>query len=135
MGPYYIHDGAEVLTLRIIGPVTGSATAELEQAWQTARSTLAGRNLVVELGEHAVVDSGGLALLRRLSGHGARFVTTSPRPDALAQAASERTPEFLPSPKPSLWTRLLCCLGTFCGLAKARFRRPLPCRSVERKLW
>jgi len=72
MGPYYIHDGADVLTLQIIGPLTGSATAELEQAWQTARSTLAGRSLVVELGDHTYVDSGGLALLRRLSRHGAR---------------------------------------------------------------
>ncbi len=135
MSPFYLHDGAEVLTLRIIGPLTGSTTVELEQAWLTAQSTLAGRGLVVELGDHASADSGGLALLRRLATQGARFVTASPLADALAEAASQRSPEFLAAPKPSLWDRLACCLRTFCGLAKAQFRRALPCRQMVRKLW
>jgi hypothetical protein len=135
MEPFYIHDGADILTLRIIGPLAGGATAEVEQAWLTARSTLAGRGLVVELGDHAVADIGGMALLRHLARHGARFVTTSPLADALAEAASQRTPEFLPTPKPTLWNRLACCLRIFCGLVKAQFRRALPCRQIVRKLW
>ncbi len=42
MASFYIHDGAEALTLRIIEPLTNGLPAELEQAWLTERSTLAG---------------------------------------------------------------------------------------------
>jgi len=135
MASFYIHDGAEALTLRIVGPLSKDAATELEQAWLTARSTLAGRELMVDLGDVVSVDADGQTLLRRLAGHGARFITTSRLTDALAEEASRRMPELLPAPRPSLWNRLACCLRTFCGVAKASVKRALPCAPIVRKLW
>jgi hypothetical protein len=121
MASFYIHDGAETLILRITGPLTKGAAAELEQAWLlTPRSTLAGWELMVDLGDVVSVDADGQTLLRRLAGHGARFITTSRLADALAEEASRRMPELLLAPRPSLWNRLACCLRTFCASRRRR---------------
>lgn len=114
MASFYIHDGAQALTLRIVGPLTKGEASELEQAWLTARSTLAGRKLMVELGDAVSVDADGQTLLRLLAGQGARFITASLLTDALAQEVSHRTPELLPNPRRTMWNR---------------------CRPRVRKLW
>jgi hypothetical protein len=135
MAWFYIHDGAEALTLRIIGPLAGGAAAELEQAWLTARSTLAGRSLLVELSDGVSADADGQTLLRRLAADGARFITTSRLTDALAEKVSHRMPELMPGPRPSVWNWLACRLRTFWGVAKAPLGRSLPCEPMARKLW
>ena len=135
MAPFYIHDGAQALTLRIIGLLTKGAAAELERAWLTARSTLAGRELLIDLTDVISVDDDGQTVLRRLAGHGARFITTSRLTDSLAEEVSRRMPELLSAPRPSAWKRLACCLRTFCGVAKASMNRALPCGPIVRKLW
>ena len=56
MASFYIHDGAQALTLQIIGALTQRAAAELEQTWLTARSTLAGRELLIDLGDVTSAD-------------------------------------------------------------------------------
>jgi hypothetical protein len=135
MASFYIHDGAQALTLQISGALSQGAAAELEQAWLTARSTLVGRELLVDLGNVISVDDDGQTVLRRLASDGARFITASSLTEALAEEVSRRMPEFLPAPRPSLWNRLACCLRTFCGTAKASLKRALPCRPLVRKLW
>jgi ABC-type transporter Mla MlaB component len=135
MASFYIHDGAQALTLQISGALTQGAAAELEQTWRTAQSTLAGRDLLIDLADVISVDDGGQTVLRRLAGHGARFITASHLTEALAAEASRRMPELLPAPRPTLWNRLACCLKTFCGTAKASLKRALPCRPKVRKLW
>jgi hypothetical protein len=135
MASFYIHDGAQALTLQIGGALTQGAAAELEQTWLTARSTLAGRELLVDLGNVISVDDDGQTVLRRLAGDGAKFITASSLTEALAEEVSRRMPELLPAPRPSLWNRLACCLRTFCGTAKASLKRALPCRPMVRKLW
>jgi ABC-type transporter Mla MlaB component len=135
MASFYIHDGAQALTLQISGALTEGAAAELEQTWLTARSTLAGRELLVDLGNVISVDDSGQTVLRRLARHGARFITASRLTEALAEELSRRTPELLPSPRPSVWKRLACCLRTFCGTARASLTRALPCGPIMKKLW
>jgi hypothetical protein len=135
MASFYIHDGAQALTLQISGALSQGAAAELEQTWLTARSTLAGRELLVDLGNVISVDDDGQTVLRRLAGDGAKFITASSLTEALAEEVSRRMPELLPAPRPSLWNRLACCLRTFCGTAKASLKRALPCRPMVRKLW
>jgi hypothetical protein len=135
MASFYIHDGAQALTLRIIGPCTKGAAAELEQTWLTAQSTLAGRELLIDLADVISVDDDGQTVLRRLAGHGARFITASRLTEALAAEVSRRMPELLPAPRPSVWNQLACCLRTFCGTAKASLKRALPCVPIVRKLW
>jgi hypothetical protein len=135
MASFYIHDGAQALTLQISGALSQGAAAELEQTWLTARSTLACRELLVDLGNVVSVDDDGQTVLRRLASDGARFITASSLTEALAEEVSRRMPELLPAPRPSLWNRLACCLRTFCGTAKASLKRALPCRPMVRKLW
>jgi anti-anti-sigma regulatory factor len=135
MASFYIHDGAQSLTLQISGALTQGAAAELEQTWLTARSTLAGRELLVDLGNLISADDAGQTVLRRLARHGARFITASRLTEALAAEVSRRMPELLPAPRPSVWNRLACCLRTFCGTAKASLKRALPCGPIVRKLW
>lgn len=128
MASFYIHDGAQALTLRIVGPLTKGTAAELEQAWLTARSTLAGRNLTVDLGDVETIDAEGRSLLRQLAGQGARFITASRLTDAMAQEVSRRTPELLPKRRHGLWTRLTCCL-------RASLTPAVPCGPSVRKIW
>ena len=54
MASFYIHDGAQALTLQITGELTQGAALELEQTWLTARSTLAGRQLLIVAGNEIV---------------------------------------------------------------------------------
>jgi anti-anti-sigma regulatory factor len=135
MASFYIHDGAQALTLQISGAMTQGAAAELEQTWLTARSTLAGRELLIDLGNVVSVDDDGQTVLRRLASQGARFITASRLTEAVAAEVSRRVPELLPAPRPSVWNRLAYCLRTFCGTAKALLRRALPCGPIVRKLW
>lgn len=135
MASFYIHDGAQALTLQVLGALTTGAAAELEQAWLTARSTLAGRELLVDLGNVVSVDAGVETVLRRFAAHGARFITASRMTDTLAEEVSRRMPELLPALRPSVWDRLGCCLRTFCGVAKASLKRALRCEPMVRKIW
>ena len=131
----YVHDGAQALTLRVIGALSDGAAAELEQTWLTARSTLTDRELLVDLGDVIAVDTGGQTVLRRLASHGAKFITSSPLTDSLAEKASRRTPRALPARSPGVWSRFACCLRTACGVAKLWLRRVPPCGPIARKLW
>jgi anti-anti-sigma regulatory factor len=135
MASFYIHDGAQALTLQITGELTQGAAPELEQTWLTVRSTLAGRQLLVELGNAISVDAGGQTVLRRLGRRGARFITASRLSEVLAEEVSRRTPEPLSLQRPSLWNRLACFSRTLCGRAKASVKRALPCGPIVRKLW
>ena len=135
MPSFYIHDGAEALIFQISGPLTKEAAGELEQTWLTARSTLAGRELLIDLGSAATVDNDGQTVLRRLAGEGARFITASSLTEALAEAISRKLPEFLVAPLPSLWNRLTCCMRTLCGMVKRSLNGALPCERGVRKLW
>ena len=135
MASFYVHDGAQALTLRTIGVLTKGAAADLEQTWLTACSTLAGRDLLIDLSDVTSVDDGGQPVLRRFAEHGGRFITASSFTDSLAQEMSGRIPELLPAPRQSVRNRLVCCLKTFCGVAKASLKRALQCTPIVRKLW
>ncbi len=65
------------LPFRLSGALTKGAAAELEQAWLTARSTLSGRELLIDLGSVNHAGTNGQAVLRRLAADGARFITAA----------------------------------------------------------
>ena len=135
MASFYIHDGTQALTLQVIGELSGGEAKELEQTWLTARSTLAGRKLFVDLSGVTDVDGDGQAVLGRLAGQGAMFISASAWTDSLAEQVSQRTPELLPAPRLSLWSRLICCWRTFCGIAKASLKPASHCGPNVRKRW
>jgi len=63
-----VQDGPDQVTLKLEGNLTGPWVAELEDAWRSARPTLAGRSLSLDVTAVGYVDNAGkylLALLRR----------------------------------------------------------------------
>ncbi len=83
----YLHDSAAMFRFVLRGGLRGGRVAELEHAWNTAESILAGRDLVVDVSGVTDADELGVNLLFRMRDSGACL--TAPQP-----AASE---EFLRS--------------------------------------
>ena len=54
-----LDDGAEKVRLKLEGNLVGPWVAELEEVWQAAQSTLAGRSLSVDVTAVGHVDSAG----------------------------------------------------------------------------
>lgn len=105
MASFYIHDRAQALTIQICGVLTTGAAAEVEQTWLTARSTLAGRELLIDLSDVISVNDGGQPVLRLFAGHGARFITASDLTDSLAHEISQRMPKLFSSPRQGVRNR------------------------------
>ena len=59
---YYIHDEADALRIEIAGDLTGAGVSSIEHALRTAKSTLAGRPIVVGLTAVAEADDEGRGL-------------------------------------------------------------------------
>jgi hypothetical protein len=135
MASIYVHDGVQALTLQIRGELTHGAAIELEQAWLTARSTLAGRGLVVDLSALVSAEGTGRAVLDRLASDGAMFITASSLTEALAEELSRRSPKLLPSARAGVWDRLACCIKTVCGRTKTSLKRTFPCGRIVRRIW
>jgi len=71
---YRIHDGAAQFRFELQGTLASADAAELNQCWQTAASTIAGKALVVDLTALRAVDEDGRQLLNRWHKAGAEFV-------------------------------------------------------------
>ena len=75
----YLHDRAASFRFVLRGDLSGDAVQNLDHAWNTAKPTLAGRELVVDVTGIASADSGGIELLWRMRESGARLVA-APQP-------------------------------------------------------
>jgi hypothetical protein len=53
---YYLHDNSDAFRLQFIGQITSSALAELDGCWRTARSSVAGRKVCLDLRELKAAD-------------------------------------------------------------------------------
>ena len=56
---YYLHDEGDALRIEIAGHLTGARVSRIDHALRTAKSTLAGRPIVVGLTAVAEADVGG----------------------------------------------------------------------------
>ena len=74
---YRIHDNAAQFRFQLEGPLASKDVAELDQCWQTAASTIAGKALVVDVTSLTAVDESGRELLKRWQQAGAQFVPSS----------------------------------------------------------
>jgi anti-anti-sigma regulatory factor len=88
---YYIHDGVGACRLQLLGQFGESEVAELNSCWQTARTTLGGRPLVLDVREVTSIDDSGKKWLAQMIQDGA----------ALAHS------EAVACPKPGWFSRLL----------------------------
>ena len=69
----YQHDRAASFQFVLRGELTGDAVPELECAWTTARSIIAGKELVVDISGMTNADHSGIDLLTRMRESGARL--------------------------------------------------------------
>jgi hypothetical protein len=86
---YRIHDGAAQFRFELEGALASGNVAELDQCWRTARSTIAGKTLVVDVTSLTAVDETGRRLLDRWREAGAHFVG-GPESTAFPGGASSR---------------------------------------------
>jgi ABC-type transporter Mla MlaB component len=81
----YQHDSVADFRFEPRGELEGAGVQDLEQAWEAAKSTLAGKELIVDLAGVTGADEAGFALLSRMRESGALLMATLPR----------ESPEFL----------------------------------------
>ena len=73
-----LHDSAQEFRITLEGRLSGPWVAELEQCWQTASSTTAGRKTILDLGEVDFVCQDAEPLLSRMHAQGVEFVAATP---------------------------------------------------------
>ena len=74
----YQHDCPRAFRFVLSGDLSGEAVQQLQWAWQTAQSTLGGRDLIVDISGIANADPFGLELLFRMRKAGARLIADLP---------------------------------------------------------
>jgi ABC-type transporter Mla MlaB component len=63
---YYLHDNSDSFRFQFIGEVTSAALVELDGCWRTARSSVGGRKIRLDLRDLTGADEAALAWLRTL---------------------------------------------------------------------
>ena len=81
---FFIHVGSDALRLKVLGDLCGPGVASLDQAWRTARSTLRGRLLIIDLVSASYADEYGRDLLLGWHRIGAKIVARSQQSQAFA---------------------------------------------------
>ncbi len=74
---YHMHDRASSFRFKLAGTLAGDDVVELEQCWNAASSTLAGRAFIVDVSGLNAVDAVGRELLFQWHSQGAEFIATS----------------------------------------------------------
>ena len=74
----YQHDCPSDFQFVLSGDLSGEAVQQLRWAWQTAKSTLGARDLLVDISGIANADPCGLELLFRMRKAGARLIADLP---------------------------------------------------------
>jgi anti-anti-sigma regulatory factor len=70
----YQHDSATIFRFVLRGELSGRSVEDLEHAWQTAVSTAAGKEFVVDTSGVTGMDATGQELLGRMRERGARVI-------------------------------------------------------------
>jgi ABC-type transporter Mla MlaB component len=74
----YQHDSATMFQFVLRGELIGDRVRDLEHAWNTATSILAGKELVVDIAGITNADPSGVDLLSRMRESGARLSAALP---------------------------------------------------------
>jgi anti-anti-sigma regulatory factor len=80
-----LHDSSAELRFRLEGKLSGPWVTELRQCWQTASSTTAGRQTVVDLRDVDFVDGEGQQLLAEMHGRQVELQAITPLIRALVE--------------------------------------------------
>ncbi len=70
---YYIHDSVDMLRFQLLGELSEHDVPELNGCWNTARTILSGRKLVIDLRSLKSVDESGKEWLLSMANEGAVY--------------------------------------------------------------
>jgi hypothetical protein len=99
---YYIHDSSDAFRLELQGEFTEAEVTELSGCWNTARTTVGKRKLILDLQKLRRVDDTAKRWIAGMAQEGASYL-----PDSfLRNALADHTPETK-APKTGLWGRLV----------------------------
>lgn len=111
----YQHDSATMFRFVLRGELNGDRVQDLEHAWNTAKSILAGKELVVDISGMTNADPSGVALLSRMRASGARLAAALP-PESDEILRSLGVPVAAPrGRRGSIWALRLLRLVGLCG--------------------
>ena len=117
----YQHDSATMFRFVLRGELAGDRVTDLEHAWNTASSILAGKVLVVDISGLTHADSAGIALLSRMRESGARLTGALP-PKSEEFPRSLDMPAAAPRGRHAGTWALLSRLTELSGWGQLRFR-------------
>ena len=75
----YQHDSPDSLRFVLRGDLTDAGVQQLQFAWETAKSVLKGKELIIEVSGLRTVDHAGRELLIRMRESGARITAADGR--------------------------------------------------------
>ena len=113
---YYIHDSIQALRFQLIGNLTQTNVAELSGCWNTAKTILGNRTLVIDIRALRSTDEAGKQWLLSLAHEGAQYLPESYFRSGLA------SPDYEAPRRIGILSRLV---SVFRG-------RPLPAESSTR---
>jgi hypothetical protein len=107
---YYIHDSVNSCRLQLLGELSEGDLRELDGCWQTIRTTLSGRPLILDLRGLAGTDPASEDWLMSMAGNGATYL-----PAAYFSATAEQaTPAASEKGKSNPFSRVLGLLRSAC---------------------
>jgi hypothetical protein len=74
---YYLHDGTDAFRFELIGMLSAMDLAELDGCWRTAKSSVAGRKLRLDLRQIVEIDDSGRQWLTEMLTEGTEYVVSS----------------------------------------------------------
>jgi ABC-type transporter Mla MlaB component len=81
---YYLHDGTDAFRFELIGELSVMDLPELDGCWRTAKSSVAGRKLCLDLRQITDVDESGRQWLTEMLMEGTEYVVSRGFSEALA---------------------------------------------------
>ncbi len=81
---FYLHDSVEACRLQLLGPLTAKVLKELSGCWNTAKTTLKSRKLILDISAVTIIDDDARQWIAKMVAEGALLVEassgTKPRP-------------------------------------------------------
>lgn len=99
---YYIHDSVDACRLQLLGDLSEAEVPELSGCWATAKTTLACRNVLLDVRKLKSVDDSGKQWIISMANEGALLLPETFLRDGLAGRSDH--PE---EAKASFWSRFL----------------------------
>ncbi len=82
---YYLHDGTDAFRFELIGALSAMDLVELDGCWRTAKSSIAGRKVRLDLRQITDVDDSGRQWLTEMLTEGTEYIVSSGFSEELAE--------------------------------------------------